>query len=451
MISTELLIEKARQLAATSGLTADQLAQLSAIENFISNDNFSVATVADLPDPAANKGRLVYIVAEEDFYFSRGVDWTTVFDSTIDPVRIRIYSWGSNQNGRLGDNTIINKSSPAVVVGGINNWSQVFSGYHHSFGLTSAGVLYSWGRAANGQLGDNSTVAKSSPVTVVGGITTWSSISGGDGHSVGLTSTGVVYAWGVNSLGQVGNNTGLNTSSPVTVVGGITNWSQVSSGVNHALGIANGVAYAWGFNGQGQIGDGTTITKSSPVTIIGGITTWNQISAGSNHSLGLTAGGVIYAWGRGTNGRLGDNTTIDKSSPVTVVGGITNWTRIIAGKYSHNIGVTSDNIAYAWGQNNRGQLGDNTTINKSSPVTVVGGVTNWSTVRSGFDSNLALTTSGVLYAWGYNTNGQLGSSSVINRSSPVTVVGGITEWSSLSSGAFHNLAIETIEKGFNEP
>jgi alpha-tubulin suppressor-like RCC1 family protein len=104
-------------------------------------------------------------------------------------------------------------------------------------GVTSAGIAYGWGYNALGQLGDNTTVSKLSPVTVVGGITTWSEVSSGDNFNLGRTSTGIAYAWGGAFYGRLGDNTTVSKSSPVTVVGGITAWSQVSAGTSHGLGV----------------------------------------------------------------------------------------------------------------------------------------------------------------------------------------------------------------------
>ena len=97
---------------------------------------------------------------------------------------------------------------------------------------------------------------------------------------------------------------------------------------------------AWGYNGRGQLGDGTIVNKSSPVSVIGGITDWSQVSAGNRHSLGVTSSGIAWAWGSNVFGQLGDGTTVAKSSPVSVIGGITNWSQVSAGG-SHSLGVTS--------------------------------------------------------------------------------------------------------------
>ena len=449
MISNKFLFDKANQnIGLGAALPELNITQLSSLATTTSGSLLTVATLGDLPDVVLNLGRLVYVVDENKYYYSDGVTWNINYSSVYVPSFIA-YGWGSSRFGKLGDGTTTSKSSPVTVVGGITNWSTVSAGQEHSLGLTSTGILYAWGYNQSGQLGDGTTVSKNSPVTVIGGITNWSKVSAG-GLSLGLTSTGILYAWGVNSSGQLGTGNTTNRSSPVTVVGGITNWSQLSASSSQSLGLTStGIAYAWGNNNYGQLGDGTTTNRSSPVTVVGGITNWSQVSAGGDHNLGLTSTGIAYAWGQGFTGVLGDGTTTNRSSPVTVVGGITNWSQLSAGA-QHSLGLTSTGVAYAWGSNQFGRLGDGTETSTSSPVTVVGGITNWSQLSASASHSLGLTSTGIAYAWGNNGYGKLGDGTTTNRSSPVTVVGGITNWSQLSSESRSSTSfgIALIAKGF---
>ena len=424
-----------------------------AIEKLQAGTVSVVSTTASLPAAASSLTGEVYLVEnDDDLYVNIGSQWNSLNNELLSLA----YGWGDNGQGRLGDNTALNKSSPVTVVGGITNWSQVSAGDAHSLGVTSTGIAYAWGSNTYGRLGDETITNRLSPVTVVGGITNWSQVSAGDAHSLGLTSTGIAYGWGLNGYGRLGDGTTTSRRSPVSVIGGITNWSQVSAGNAHSLGVtATGIAYGWGLNSSGQLGNGTTTNISSPVTVIGGITNWSQVSAGYNFSLGLTSTGIAYAWGAGGGaggfGQLGDGTTTFRSSPVSVIGNITNWSQVSAG-FSHSLGLTSTGIAYGWGGNAFGQLGDGTTINRSSPVTVVGGITNWSRVSAGgrtanSDSHsLGLTTTGIAYGWGRNTSGSLGDETTTQKSSPVTVVGGITNWSQVSAGGIHSLALRSFLK-----
>ena len=428
------------QKAANTSTTAAELANLSrAIKGLNVGTVTTVANTASLPAMLPTNGNLYYVESEEDLYYNVGGTWNLFYTSSN-----AVYGWGGNSFGNLGDNTTSSRSSPVSTIGGITTWRQIAVGnLGHSLGITSTGIAYAWGINNNGRLGDNTTTFRSSPVSVVGGITNWSQVSAGQGHSLGIAASGLIYAWGQNTNGQLGDNTTSDRSSPVTVMGGIANWSQVSAGYAHSLGlISSGVVYGWGRNTYGQLGDNTTSSRSSPVTVVGGVTNWSQIDAGISHSIGLTSAGILYSWGYNQFfGALGDGTTTNRSSPVAVVGGITNWSRISAGG-GHSFGTTSTGILYAWGWNNSGRLGDGTIDPKSSPITVVGGITNWSQVSAGSDHTLGLTSTGILYAWGSNSDGRLGDNTTSNRSSPVSVVGGITAWSFIAAG-IHSLAINT--------
>jgi alpha-tubulin suppressor-like RCC1 family protein len=331
-----------------------------------------------------------------------------------------------------------------IVVGGITTWSQVSAGQSFSLGITSAGVAYGWGYNGYGGLGDNTATGKSSPVTVVGGLT-WSKVSAGYIHSLGITSAGVAYGWGNNGSGRLGDGTTTSRSSPVSVVGGL-NWSQVSAGVQHSVGLTtSGVAYGWGYNAVGAVGDTTQDNRLSPVTVVGGLT-WSQVTAGGAHSLGITSSGVAYAWGRNHQTQLGDSTSTNRLSPVSVVGGITTWSQLSGSPsgnsgYNHSLGIAAG-VAYAWGSGNEARLGDGSQSGTvSSPVTVLGGITNWSQIKAGGRHSLGLTSTGIAYAWGNNQDGQGANNVDVRSVSPVVISGGLIGWSQISAGINHSLAI----------
>jgi alpha-tubulin suppressor-like RCC1 family protein len=422
--------------------SADEMMLIVAAINNSSTDRVvKLDTVDDLPE-AYNipKGSIFFVKEINTLVYSLTDRWLGIDGRVLRLDPITALAWGNGGNGRLGDDTVIDRSSPVTVVGGITNWSSLSAGLRYSLGI-AGGIAYAWGSNNHGQLGDNTILSKRSPVTVVGGITNWSQVSGGNYHSLGIAN-GIAYAWGQNfGTGRLGDDTVINKSSPVTVVGGITDWSQISAGGFHSLGVTDtGIAYAWGNNNLGKLGDDTVINKSSPVTVVGGITNWSQVIGGDAHSLGI-AGGVAYACGSNNNGCLGIGIAVgSRSSPVTVVGGITNWSQV-SGGYRHSLGI-ANGIAYAWGNNTNGRLGDNTTVTRSSPVTVVGGITNWTQLSAGTYHSLGIAN-GVIYGWGNNISGSLGDGTIDIRSSPVTVVGGITSWSQVSTGQEFSLALKT--------
>jgi alpha-tubulin suppressor-like RCC1 family protein len=305
-----------------------------------------------------------------------------------------LYAWGLNSDGRLGDSTTVNKSSP-VQIGALTNWAQV-SGNSFATSVKTDGTLWTWGQNGSGQLGDGTIVNKSSPVQV-GALTTWTQVSGGSTHTVAITLGGELYAsgnghtasiktdgtlwtWGYNNRGQLGDGTVVNKSSPIQV-GALTDWLQVSAGGRQTAAITLGnELYAWGYNGVGQLGDGTVVYKSSPVQI-GALTNWAQVSTVGGQTASIKTDGTIWTWGNNNNGQLGDNTVVAKSSPVQV-GALTNWAQVSVGD-AHTAAIKTDGTLWVWGGNSpNGQLGDGTTVNKSSPVQI-GALTNWTQVAAG--------------------------------------------------------------------
>jgi alpha-tubulin suppressor-like RCC1 family protein len=406
---------------------AIKLLELGAVE--------SVGLFTELPDANANAARLYYVLYD-GLYFSTDGRWVPISKTTLDIA----WAWGDNSAGALGDNTITVRSSPVSVVGAFSDWCQVSNKRDISLGVRTNGTAWAWGCNNFGRLGDNTTVNKSSPVSVVGGFTDWCQVSAGGCHSLGVRCNGTLWAWGCNASGQLGDNTIVSKSSPVSVVGGFTDWCQVAGGNAHSLGVrCNGTAWAWGLNSNGQLGDNTAIGKSSPVSVVGGFTDWCQVSAGRIHSFALRSNSTLWAWGNNSTGALGDNTITVRSSPVSVVGGITNWIQVSAGD-DHGLALRVDGTAWAWGCNTSGQLGQNTLTSSRSPITVVGGFTDWCQVSAGAVHSLGVRTNGSAWAWGGNINGRLGDNTTTTRLSPVSVVGGFTDWCQVSAGS-HSLAI----------
>lgn len=426
------------QSATRTDLTSLELLQLTGSECQF-NDKcavYSVACQASLPTASCNTGRFVYVADECKYYFSNGSVWT----DNVSGIVSSAWAWGEGAVGRLGDNSIDDKSSPVSVVGGFTDWIQVSAGGDHSSGLRSNGTARTWGGNSSGELGDNTTVSKRSPVSVVGCFTDWCQVSSGAAHMLGVRTNGSAWAWGCGGSGRLGDNTTVNKSSPVSVVG-ILNWLQLSAGSTHSLGLRqNGTVWAWGTNVCGELGDNTLDSKSSPVSVVGGFTDWCQVSAGLEFSLAVKTTGTAWAWGKGLCGVLGNDSTVDNSSPVSVVGGYTDWCQISAGR-DHAVAVRQNGTAWAWGLNAAGQLGDNTVDNKSSPVSVVGGYTDWCQVSAGTCHSLGLRTNGTAWSWGCGSVGRLGDNTVTDKSSPVSIVGGYTDWWDISAGSDFSLAI----------
>lgn len=163
------------------------------------------------------------------------------------------------------------------------------------------------------------------------------------------------------------------------------------------------------------------------------------VAAGSEHTLALKTDGSLWAWGKNRSGQLGDGTTVNKSSPIRI-GSDNNWKAVTAGR-SHTLALKTDGSLWAWGGNNAGQLGDGPGINKTSPVRI-GSTSDWKAVTAGDLHTLALKTDGSLWSWGYNFYGHLGDGTTSPRTSPVRI-GSAIDWNQVTAGSDYSFALKT--------
>ncbi len=310
------------------------------------------------------------------------------------PFRGSGLAFGVNANGEVGDGTTVDRTTPVAVKlpAGVTI-TAVAAGSQHTLALASTGAVFAWGANFAGQLGDATTSDSSIPTMVQlpkGTIVT--AIAGGGDHSLALTSQGTVFAWG----------DGTATPAVVAVAPG-TVVTAIAAGFSHNLALTSrGAVISWGANFSGQLGDGTNNFSSTPVTVLlPRATSVTGIAAGDNHSLALTASGGVLSWGSNQSGQLGDGTTNDNSLPVAALlpSGVVA-TGLSAGS-EHTLALTSAGTVLAWGANLSGQLGDGTTNGSPLPVVVqlpAGSVAT--AVAAGLEHSLALTATRMLLAWG---------------------------------------------------
>jgi len=230
--------------------------------------------------------------------------------------------------------------------------------------------------------------------------------------------------------------TGALGATPVTAA--FTATPMVVCGAYFSAALkSDGTVWAWGKNSDGQLGDGTMVHRTTPVQVrsLSGIT---AIAAGYDHSLALKSDGTVWAWGDNSIGQLGDGSKVDRSSPIQVAA----LTGIIAisGGYAHSIALKNDGTVWAWGFNSAGQLGDGTAETRTTPVqiTALSGIIK---VTSGGSHNFALKNDGTLWAWGVNTDGQLGDGTITNRIIPVQIMS-LSGASAISAGRQHSIALK---------
>jgi len=343
-----------------------------------------------------------------------------------------LVSWGYNGYGQLGDDTMTDASAPLPVLHGAIPTDQtvvsVVCGDSHSVALTAAGRVYAWGSNSYGQLGNGVNTSSTLPVAVsaLAGETVVA-VAAGANFSLAITDEGEVYAWGYNLFGQLGNGTTTNSNVPVAVsaLAG-KRVVAISAGGGFALALTgDGVVYAWGQNVLGQLGNGTyvgTVTTPAQVTGFSGRTVV-AISCGASHTLALTADGAVYAWGYNYDGQLGIGTTTASNRPaeVTALSG-QGVSALQAGTY-HSLALTESGTVYAWGRNNEGQLGDGSQTNRLTPV-AVGGLSGRSVIElsAGEVHTLALLADGSALICGTNERSVLGDCGVVSPAlTPVPV------------------------------
>jgi len=305
--------------------------------------------------------------------------------------------------------------------------------------------LWLWGYNGYGQLGDNTNISRSSPVQTIAGGENWRMVSAGHYHTAAVKTDGTLWSWGANQYGQLGDTTSTHRSSPIQTVAGGTTWKQVSAARYLTAAIkTDGTLWIWGRNQYGQLGDNTVVSKSSPVQTTAGGTNWKQVSAWLWMTAAIKTDGTLWTWGQNNYGELGDNTITHRSSPVQTVAGGTNW-RLVSAGYYQTSAIKTDGTLWLWGYNGGGGLGDNTITHRSSPVQTVAGGTNWKQVSgAGFTIGLntaAVKTDGSLWLWGTNLFGGLGDNTITHRSSPVQTVAGGTNWKQVAEGYYHTAAI----------
>ena len=371
-----------------------------------------------------------------------------------------LFTWGRNNSGQLGSGTTTNRSSPVQV--GTSSWNAVAAGANHTLAIkydtSNQGPLFAWGYNGFGQLGDGTTVNKSSPVQI--GADTWfvspGSLTAGNQNSAAIQwvfGQRRLHTWGTDGFGQLGDGESFGPkSSPVQI--GSDSWIVVTMGgiggqaITHGI-TANGFLFGWGFN-YGRLSIGDSVSRSSPVLVgstpVGtqytplqvGTFSWVAVAAGVSHSAAIKSDYKLFTWGRNHFGQLGDGTTVNKSSPVQI--GSSSWVAVAAGGF-HSAAIRSDYKLFTWGRNNSGQLGDGTLVTKSSPVQI--GSSSWTAVSTGYgETTAAIRSDYKLFTWGSNSNGILGDETSVSKSSPVQI--GTSSWTAVSAGTYHTVGLMKV-------
>lgn len=379
------------------------------------------------------------------------------------------FAWGWGLAGGLGNGSTSDQTTAvAVDTSGVLSGKTVTaiatSGYH-TLAVTSDGKIYAWGENGRGELGDGTLTRRISPVAVdMSGALSGKSVvavAASSMLSIALTSDGLVFTWGDNLYGELGAGASFTSSSsnvPVAVdtsgvLSGKTVASIAAGGAFVAVLTTTGEVFTWGNNGRGQLGNGAMFTNSSsPVAVdTSGVLSGKtvvQISA-NEHCLAVTSDGGAYAWGDDGEGQLGNRSFADSDTPVAVyTGGVLSGkfiTAAAAGSH-HSVLLSSSGEVFTCGHALKGALGDGITsaayVNYPVAVDMTGVLSGKvvTQIAAGYRMAMALTSDAEVFTWGYNSSGQLGDGTTTDRTSPVAVN---------MSGALSGQAVTTLSAGLD--
>ncbi len=364
----------------------------------------------------------------------------------------QVWCWGDNTYGQIGDNTITSRRTPVSILGNKKTFCKVDGGFFYSIGIQHNGQIWTWGYNHRGQLGDNSVTNQCTPVSILGNKKTFCQISTGYDHAISIQHNGQVWTWGSNTFGQLGNNAAISRRTPVSILGDKKTFCKVAGGESHTAGIEhNGQVWCWGYGFNGRLGNNGTVSTRTPVSIHGNKKTFCQISIGQSYTIGIQNNGQVWSWGSNSNGQLGNNTNTSRCTPVSILGAKKTFCQIKSG-YDHVIALEYNNQVWGWGNNNRGQIGDNLVLSRLTPVSLAGEkklfwgggfFPNFHGISAGINFTVAIEDkNGQVWSWGSNVYGQLGDNSTTSRRTPVSILGNRKTFCQIVAGLYHTLAIQ---------
>jgi len=323
-------------------------------------------------------------------------------------------------------------SQKPVRVAGNLAFASISAGHQYTCGITTSGAAYCWGSNSYGQLGIGGQSPSSRPARVgIEGVT-FTSISAGFSHTCAVTTSGAAYCWGSNAGGMLGSGgpPGGGHTVPTLVAGHVV-FRSVSAGYFHTCGVArDGKTYCWGRNEQGEVGTTARTPSSVPVRVAGDLASrLVQAAPEFDYSCAVDATGAVHCWGSGCYGQLGLDSIPEmcgtpampcSSTPAAVK--TPAAIQSISASFSHSCALTATGTVLCWGDNNEGQLGNGRMGERVATPGPVAGSMTFRALSVGREFACAIATDGVAYCWGRNADGQLGNGSVAQSSAPTPVL-----------------------------
>ena len=330
--------------------------------------------------------------------------------------------WGLNSDYQLGDSTNTVRRVPVTVSDGgvaLSNAVDIVAGSYHTCALRSTGTMSCWGRGSSGQLGYGQLGNRFFPNDLLP-ISSVVAIGTGDTHTCALFVSGDVTCWGDNTSGQLG--TGNYNPQPSAINGvhppGFSNGVELTAGSQYTCALdGHGIAQCWGRAVEGELGNGTSNSSTLPVTttgVSGNIGARFLTSALDSNCAGRGSG-VLSCWGAGDSGQLGNGSRVNAApNPVNVATSVLQIGAVMGTR--HACGLGADGTVHCWGDNNSGDVGNNSTTEQDSPVAVLNGVT---ALAAGGSHTCALRVDGSVRCWGNNFFGQVGGGSFGDSHIPI--------------------------------
>ncbi len=364
--------------------------------------------------------------------------------------------WGENQHGQLGDGTTIGRTTPVTVVG-LGQVVALAAGIQSYCARLANGQVRCWGQNLNGELGDGSQIERSTPVAVTG-LDKVISLEGGRSHFCASTAAGLVYCWGSNSFGQLGQAS-RSFSTVALQVPNLSNIKQAATGSDSSCALnGQGQVSCWGTNIQGELGRGyfDASVQSHPVPEpVVSLTHVVRLAHGGGKAMCTIRSddGQLWCWGGNSFGQLGIGTTssgVPTPTQATSVGGAAVFvaTSVDEGPelgYGFTCVLRGNGIVRCTGMNVFGMLGDGTTTDRSTFVSTIltGPAWNGQDISAGEATTCASKDDGTTRCWGNNNSGQLGVGDTASRLTPTDVVGLFTTTAALTANSGHSCVLMT--------
>jgi uncharacterized repeat protein (TIGR02543 family) len=369
----------------------------------------------------------------------------------------QVHTWGSNSAGQLGDSFNNNNTRIATEITGsfgLTNGDKIIQSNLYSSqssAISLNGRVFMWGKNDSGQLGDGSYISKNQPVEITSNFALEKndkiiSISLGDNHSVALSSYGRVFTMGGSNFGQRGSGSSSNTNMPNSINTRLSLLANeiitgIDSGDDHSAAITSkGRIFMWGRNNEGQIGNGTFTNRNTPINITDTISLLGNdrimsLNLYGNQSSILTATGRVFMWGNNSQGQLGDGSYSRKNIPTEIT---SNFSLVESDKIIlvslgtfHSSALSSSGRVFMWGYDFEGQLGNGKQeLNLTTHALPIDITDNFNlidtdkfiSVSLGRNHSSAVTQSGRVFFWGFGLYGQLGNNKSVDLHEPIEIL-----------------------------